>query len=258
MCHRRAFTLIELLVVVTIIVVLLALLTPAMEGAFEEARKAACGSNLRQIGASVHMYGQDQRMYIPTPSEYVDAGGTPEELWYNQMAGWFWFEGDYYYGYGILWKNGYLKGAEKVFYCPGQTPDRYRYDTYVNPSFHPTSSGFQVFVSYFHNPLTEEFYDPAMGGGNAKRRQPYHKNLQDLGSRMILGLDQVLLRNEGGKLVGVAHADQAGWNVMLGDSSVNFRHDPRTRSDLYANPDGMRNDNYILYDQALARLLHGQ
>src|ERR1043165_1931025 len=45
----RAFTLIELLVVITIIVVLLALLTPALDKAMYQAELAVCGANLRAI-----------------------------------------------------------------------------------------------------------------------------------------------------------------------------------------------------------------
>jgi prepilin-type N-terminal cleavage/methylation domain-containing protein/prepilin-type processing-associated H-X9-DG protein len=47
--NSRAFTLIELLVVIAVIALLLALLVPALRAAREQARRAVCLSNLRQL-----------------------------------------------------------------------------------------------------------------------------------------------------------------------------------------------------------------
>jgi len=56
---RKGFTLIELLVVIAIISILAAILFPVFARAREQARKASCQSNLKQIGLAIAMYVQD-------------------------------------------------------------------------------------------------------------------------------------------------------------------------------------------------------
>jgi prepilin-type N-terminal cleavage/methylation domain-containing protein/prepilin-type processing-associated H-X9-DG protein len=57
--RRKGFTLIELLVVIAIIAILAAILFPVFSRARENARKAQCMSNMRQIAMGYMMYLQD-------------------------------------------------------------------------------------------------------------------------------------------------------------------------------------------------------
>jgi len=65
MQRRHGFTLIELLVVIAIIAILAAILFPVFARARENARRASCLSNLKQLGLATMMYGQDYDELLP-------------------------------------------------------------------------------------------------------------------------------------------------------------------------------------------------
>src|SRR6187549_1872617 len=70
--HKKGFTLIELLVVIAIIAILAAILFPAFARARENARRASCQSNLKQIGLGIMQYTQDYDEKYP----YQATGGA--------------------------------------------------------------------------------------------------------------------------------------------------------------------------------------
>ena len=67
---RNAFTLIELLVVIAIIAILAAILFPVFAQARESARKAACLSNMKQLGVGFQMYLTDYDGRLPGGAPY--------------------------------------------------------------------------------------------------------------------------------------------------------------------------------------------
>lgn len=90
---RSGFTLIELLVVIAIIAILAAILFPVFARAREQARKAACMSNLKQIGLAALLYIEDYDERLPDrrdlkqtlPGGYKPWSGWPTS---DPRAGW--------------------------------------------------------------------------------------------------------------------------------------------------------------------------
>jgi prepilin-type N-terminal cleavage/methylation domain-containing protein/prepilin-type processing-associated H-X9-DG protein len=105
---RYGFTLIELLVVIAIIAILAAILFPVFARARENARRASCQSNLKQIGLAVMQYLQDYDEYYPRSVSYNSSlpptGQTP---WLGAGA-WSWGEITYPY-----------HKSTQILFCPG-------------------------------------------------------------------------------------------------------------------------------------------
>lgn len=62
-CDSVGFSLVELLVTLGVVAVLAAILVPAVQKVREQSGNARCVSNLRQIGAGMSLYSQDQGVY---------------------------------------------------------------------------------------------------------------------------------------------------------------------------------------------------
>ncbi len=83
---NKAFTLIELLVVIAIIAILAAILFPVFGQAKAAAKKAACISNIRQIGMAALMYSNDYDDVGPGAAiGAADAGLVGGWIYYNRF-----------------------------------------------------------------------------------------------------------------------------------------------------------------------------
>ena len=82
--RRNAFSLIELIVVIGILVLLAALLLPALERGREQAMQVKCANNLQQIGAAIAIYTNATNGAYPRTTYVADApivaGTNPDAI----------------------------------------------------------------------------------------------------------------------------------------------------------------------------------
>ncbi len=121
--QARAFTLIELLVVIAIIAILAAILFPVFSQAKAAAKKAACLSNVRQLGIAFLMYEGDSDDHYPDRRDLkssLPGGFRPWTDWppVDPRAAW----GEVVLGPYI--KNGTIWSCPSVVGSPlGQIPE---------------------------------------------------------------------------------------------------------------------------------------
>ncbi len=169
----RAFTLIELLVVIAVLAVLAALLLPALATARDSGRRAACISNLRQLGIAIHGYALDNSGKIPYgpdappfshPAEFYPSTGSPTSLLSLRSGA--------PVALGLLLER-YLAKTPRVLFCPGV-------DQVVDARAELEKVGTnQAQCSYYyrHGGVTQLFYTPAVEPTSILLENPgYNRN----------------------------------------------------------------------------------
>ena len=136
--RHSGFTLIELLVVIAIIAILAALLLPALASAKEKAQRAACASNLRQLGIASTIYADDHSdKLIPARQSVVQIGIDPPKL-------------SLWSGLGL----NVVSNTHSIWTCPNM-PTLPFYD----PGYNTWTIGYQYFGEI------PTWYNPSFPGG---------------------------------------------------------------------------------------------
>ncbi len=132
---RTGFTLIELLVVIAIIAILAAILFPVFARARENARRASCQSNLKQIGLGLLQYTQDyDELHVRAT---MGVGGGASQTWANST-------------------QPYIKSTQ-IFQCPSDTA--HDVNTWWMGSLPPDQ---QFHISYLYNSAVARSSDAAI------------------------------------------------------------------------------------------------
>jgi type II secretory pathway pseudopilin PulG len=134
--QTKAFTLMELLVVISIIVLLIGMLMPALSGGRKAARDTTCKSQLRQVAIAFDVFTIDHRDHLPGTYTSVWVGPEPwQKSWMGKET---WpvvtFEGTI-----IQYISGGAQAAKKLYRCPDLPQGGFRSGSGSNGLFDYTS-----------------------------------------------------------------------------------------------------------------------
>jgi len=113
---RTGFTLTELLVVIAVTAMLIGILLPVLRSTRQQAKVAACGSNLKQLSLALTVYEQESGTFPYGFDDHLmvaPPGGYPGDASLD-LQGWWWF-------HSLSGIRGQNYGKGTILWCPSRS-----------------------------------------------------------------------------------------------------------------------------------------
>jgi len=224
-----AFSVTELLVVIAVILMLAALLLPAISLAKTKSQRATCASNLHQIDLAIRMYTDDNKDTLPLLGPPSSGGDTVWEAFRPMVQ-------------NYLGVHSQATSADKIFICPADTfttmfvfssPPDHESLSRGGPAYQNTLTNFTSYIFNGFNTKTNPACPGIAGSRLGSLRNPktvlvaegsafegfsWHKPQKELLFRDSL--------NEVGYVDGHVDFVKIFWNGSSAESGFTYHYDP--------------------------------
>ncbi len=112
---RKGFTIVEVLVVIAVIALLMAITTPAMRRARDQAQAVVCAANIKQLTLGLFNYDSDHETFpyaLDTVGLQMPSGGYSGVGGLDRV-GWWWFD-------HLTVYSKKTSGSDTVLACPAK------------------------------------------------------------------------------------------------------------------------------------------
>ncbi len=225
--RRAGFTLVELLVVIGIIAVLIGMLLPALNRAREQARRAVCLNNVRQLTTAALLYVNENGGYLPDAGSVnspVEGPMCPRTLLQAPYTPVPWYiPGSYVLPSigGLL--ERYVAAGGETWRCPSAPQETF---VITGPAPYDGTAAPNLFRPHYSYNCSREYYKLASLGGPFAAQY----KLREWASRSVAGLKTT---------AATASPKQDASAIVLFQDRSSTHHSEKN-TDIYTHPTNSR------------------